>query len=231
MSRSAAASQHSYPLVECKRLIYNLSKDPSRYQFFLEEHTCRTISRLAWGSVKYAAELKVDTQGLLEAISPSGAVPNVISWLTALPSWLSPWKRVEKARHDKEKEFFARARRNVEASIAKGDAESSYMKMFLEGKGKVENGWRDDEGDYCVGMLAIAGALTIASPLMSYILAMCHYPEWQVRLQEEIEQVLGGRCPTWEDKKDLPVLRAVMKEVLRWRPPVPTGEFNINIGL
>ncbi|RDW71437.1 hypothetical protein BP6252_08000 [Coleophoma cylindrospora] len=223
MNRSAATAQHSYPAIELKRLLYNLSKDPSNYQNYTEEFTGRTISRLAWGSTEHFEDLKEDTQGLLAAISPSGAVPNVVSWLTKLPVWLSPWKQTEQRRREKENDFFSRARRSVEVAMAKGTAQPSYMQMFLEGKDKKENGWHDQEGGHQVGMLAIAGALTLASPLMSYILAMCHYPEWQAKLQNEIEAVLGGRCPKWEDREQLPLLRAVVKEVLRWRPPVPTG--------
>jgi cytochrome P450 len=75
--------------------------------------------------------------------------------------------------------------------------------------------------------MAIAGALTIGSPLQSYILAMCHYPWWQARVSDEIERVCWGRCPEWKDREELPTLRAVMKEILRWRPPVPTGEFRL----
>ncbi len=70
---------------------------------------------------------------------------------------------------------------------------------------------------------ALAGALTIGSPIQSYLLAMCHYPDWQKKLQEEIDTTLQGRCPQWDDREKLPMLRAVVKEVLRWRPPVPTG--------
>ena len=35
--------------------------------------------------------------------------------------------------------------------------------------------------------------------------------------------VCGDRCLEWSDFESLPTLRAVMKEVMRWRPPVPTG--------
>lgn len=73
-----------------------------------------------------------------------------------------------------------------------------------------------------VGLIAIAGALTIGSPVQSYLLAMCHYPDWQVKLQEEIDSVCEGWCPQWEDREKLPLLRAVVKEVMRWQPPVPT---------
>jgi cytochrome P450 len=206
-------------------LFYQLSKDPSNYIFLLEEYTCRTISRLAWGSTEHAQELKIDTVGLLSAISPAGAVPNVVTWLANLPTWLSPWKRAERLRHDNEYKFFRKALNTVRASCARGEAEPSYMKMFLEEK--EEFGGQDEEGSYLVGILAIAGALTIASPLQSYILAMCHFPEWQVRLREEIERVCDGRCPEWGNMENLPTLRAVVKEVLRWRPPVPTDKFMI----
>jgi cytochrome P450 len=76
---------------------------------------------------------------------------------------------------------------------------------------------------HVVGLMAIAGALTIGSPIQSFLLAMCHYPEWQQRLQAEVDGVLAGRCPQWEDRARMPLLRAVVKEVIRWRPPVPTG--------
>lgn len=222
MSRSATASQYSYPTIECKRLLYHLSQDPSNYMNLLEEYTGRTISRLAWGSTEQAPELKAAALGLLTAISPSGAVPNVVSWLTKLPFWLSPWKQAEKFRHNSEREFFHRALDTVKTACAQGQGSPCYTKMFLEGQKR--SGSEDEEGAYCVGMMAIAGALTIASPLQSYILAMCHFPEWQVKLRDEIERACKGKCPEWSDREILPTLRAVVKEVLRWRPPVPTGK-------
>jgi cytochrome P450 len=72
-------------------------------------------------------------------------------------------------------------------------------------------------------MMAIASTLTIGSPLQGYILAMCYHRKWQRKAREEIERVCGGCCPEWEDRAELPTLRAIAKEVVRWRPPVPTG--------
>jgi cytochrome P450 len=73
-------------------------------------------------------------------------------------------------------------------------------------------------------MLAITASLPMSSPIQTYFLAMCHYPQWQKRLQQEIDEVCGPDClPTWADAPKLPVLRAIGKELIRWRPPVPTG--------
>jgi cytochrome P450 len=223
MTKAADDDNYDYPTLECKRFLYNMGDNPSNYQMHVEEYTSRTISRLAWGSAGHARELRRGTFGLLQTISPSGAVPNVVAPLAHLPSWLSPWQKIENARHEREATFFRYALNTVKDAISStGTAVPSLMRMFLEGREKA--GIEEDEGQYIVGMMAIAGALTIGSPIQSYILAMCHYPEWQAKMREEMSAVCGERCPKWEDREKMPLLRAVVKEVVRWRPPVPTGK-------
>lgn len=58
---------------------------------------------------------------------------------------------------------------------------------------------------------------------MTYILAMTLYPQWQTRLQEEVDRVCGDRMPGPSDSPNMPVLRAVIKEVMRWRPVTPSS--------
>lgn len=100
---------------------------------------------------------------------------------------------------------------------------SSWMRTFLENK----KAWKFDsdiEGAYAVGMHGIAGALTVAAPMQSFCLALCHYPQYQAILHEEIDRVLGDRMIRFSDMPEMPVLRAFIRETLRWRPPVPTGK-------
>lgn len=224
MSKAANNDNYDYPTIECKRFLYNMAGDPSSYQMHVEEYTSRTISRLSWGSAGHAQELRVGTFGLLQTISPSGAVPNVVSPLAGLPAWMSPWKKTENARHTREATFFRYAMDSVKTTMSREDSKPSLMKMFLEDREKA--GVQEGEGQYVVGMMAIAGALTIGSPIQSYFLAMTHFPEWQGKMREEMQRVCGERCPEWKDRESMPLLRAVVKEVVRWRPPVPTGKFN-----
>jgi hypothetical protein len=58
---------------------------------------------------------------------------------------------------------------------------------------------------------------------MTYILAMTLYPQWQIRLQEEVDRVCGDRMPEPKDSPKMPVLRAVIKEIMRWRPVTPSS--------
>ena len=56
------------------------------------------------------------------------------------------------------------------------------------------------------------------------MLAMCLYPDVLRKAQEEIDAVVGrDRMPTFADTPRLPYIRAMVKEVLRWRPVAPLG--------
>jgi cytochrome P450 len=59
-------------------------------------------------------------------------------------------------------------------------------------------------------------------------------PEIQVRAQEEISSVLGvrsdgsrrlSRLPTLSDRPKMPYVDALVKEVYRWSPTVPLGQW------
>lgn len=223
MTGGARHAQFHYPVVETKRLLFRLLTAPASYRNLLEDHSSRNICRLAWGSPECAAKLQRVTMALLRVISPSGALPNVISPLAALPEAISPWKQYEKRRYKEEQDFFIAQMNKVRKQWLAGTAKPSYMRMVFEAQQKAP--LDDLEGAYQVGMMAIAGALTIASPLMSFVLAMVLFPDWLKKLQEEIDAVCGDRLPDMTDMENLPVLRSVVKEVVRWRPPVPTGLF------
>ncbi|KAF4617511.1 hypothetical protein D9613_005756 [Agrocybe pediades] len=50
---------------------------------------------------------------------------------------------------------------------------------------------------------------------------MIRFPEVQRKAQAEIDRVLGGRLPEFNDQEDLPYISAIVKEVLRWQPIGP----------
>jgi len=55
-----------------------------------------------------------------------------------------------------------------------------------------------------------------------WTLAMLEYPETQARAVAELDAVVGpSRLPTFADYPHLPYIRAMAKELLRWRPVAP----------
>ena len=68
------------------------------------------------------------------------------------------------------------------------------------------------------------GAETTSAVLAWWMLAMVTYPEVQKHAQEELDAVVGRtRIPTYADLPHLQYIRAMVKEVLRWRPVDPLG--------
>jgi len=52
---------------------------------------------------------------------------------------------------------------------------------------------------------------------------MVHHPIWFKKCQQEIDEACNGQMPTMADAPKLPILRACIKETIRWRPNIPTG--------
>ena len=68
------------------------------------------------------------------------------------------------------------------------------------------------------GNLFGAGSDTSSSTLVTFVLACCAFPEALPKAWEEIDRVVGpGRSPTMDDEPNLPYIKALVKEVFRWR--------------
>ncbi|ORZ38971.1 cytochrome P450 [Catenaria anguillulae PL171] len=69
-----------------------------------------------------------------------------------------------------------------------------------------------------VNTFLFAGHETSASTLSFMFIALDAYPDAKAKLIAEIDEVLGGRDPTFEDLSKFKYLTAVMKETLRFFP-------------
>ena len=59
-----------------------------------------------------------------------------------------------------------------------------------------------------------------------FMLAMVLFPDTQRKAQEELDAVVGrGRLPTFDDLESLVYIQAIVKEILRWHPVGPLGEY------
>lgn len=66
------------------------------------------------------------------------------------------------------------------------------------------------------------------SSILTFVLAMLHYPEVQKKAQEELDCVLGvNQLPGFEHRDSLPYIEAIMLETLRWQPVTPVGAVHL----
>jgi cytochrome P450 len=124
------------------------------------------------------------------------------------------------------KDFRKPRGRNFFYALAKEAADNeerdSYCKTLWGQKEKYD--LSDLEFSSLAGSLFGAGSDTSSSTLITFVLACCAFPEVLPKAWEELDRVVGHhRSPTFEDEPDLVYVKALVKEVLRWRSVAVIG--------
>ncbi len=103
----------------------------------------------------------------------------------------------------------------VRRRLADGDSDrGDLLSILVAQHGREERAIRDDAMS-----LLIAGHETTGALLGWTFFSLVESPAWLDKLLHEIHEVLGGRRPAAEDLRAMPILRAVVEEVLRLYPP------------
>ena len=217
------AEYHGVIDFEAKRLIVQLLRSTptscSDYGDCLEDFAASVACTLSYGSPIQTAALARNANDFIYTLSPAGAVANIFRPLSLLPSWLSPGKRFEQWRHANEWDLFSQLIQIAKKKSDVGRLRESQAATIFSKDFSIDK----KESTYLLGGLTTISIITITSPLRSFVLAMVLYPSWQEAARKEIDIVCGTRMPTLSDSPSLPVLRAVIKETLRWRPVTPLG--------
>lgn len=209
---------------EAKRWIYRLLQDPDNFGFSLEDMASKVMCLLTWDDHTISEQLTPSAWGLLTQMSPAGPITNVLTPLWDwLPQPINPWKIAERKRHDEQQAWWMDLLVTTRKRVEKGKQRRCYTRTYLETAEKTAISG-DYEASSVIGMMALVGVFTVAGPLYYFLVAMIHHPEWQKKCQEEVDRVCGNRPPLLSEMPQLPILRACIKETMRWRPNVPTGQ-------
>ena len=206
-----------------KDYIRALLQDPSDAKALTELYASRITCEVSWDNPDVARQNAETAWALMHYVSPGATLMSKLPFLSSawnvLPNFLQPWKVKELSRRARERTFWL-----GEQEKALHVMKDAPFTLVQESYRKPNRDIRDkEEVANSIGMLTVIGSLLLATPVQSFLIAMCHYPQWQSKGAEELDRVCPGRLPTPEDLQDLPVLRAIIREVHRWRPPVPTG--------
>lgn len=225
---------------EAPRLVCDLVKEPTNYQLLFERYSTLVSLRQGFGKTvergpsedAHAHAHKImSLMHVIEKVgSPYAYMVDVLPILLKVPEWLAPFKQEGKILHEQESSYFLGLMEDARKVKEEGLPEDppSFARSYLD---KTEY-WNlsNFEAAYTIGTLYGGGSGTTSSSMQTYCLAMCHFPEWQKRLQEEVDEVVGNeRIPRFDDMPNLPTVRAVIKELLRWRPVVTGGRLTSTI--
>ncbi len=130
--------------------------------------------------------------------------------LAKFPAWIAPWKKG--FRKPRAKNFFYAL---AEEAANNGETDSYSKKLFEQAP---KYNLSDVELSTLSGSLFGAGSDTSSSTLVTFVLACCAFPETLIKAWEELDRVVGPyRSPDFSDEPNLVYVKALAKEVLRWR--------------
>ncbi|KAJ7081461.1 cytochrome P450, partial [Mycena crocata] len=224
------ASEAYQPLqeIEAVVLVDNLIKEPDFWDDHLKRSAASTVLTAVYGT--RPIESKDDPlvtrindlmHRLVRATLPGAFLVEIFPAMKMLPTWITKWKREGLEWHRKDTKMFQQFMDGVRDET-QGINKPSFASSLVEHEKR--HALTQKEESWLAGTMFGAGAETTAAALSVFILAMRLYPDVMKKAQAEIDSVVGrDRMPTFADAKNLPYVRAIVKEVLRWRPVGPLG--------
>lgn len=144
--------------------------------------------------------------------------------LASLPSWMvQNWWTKGREWHKFDSEVYLDLYRNLISEVKAGNAADCFVKDFYLGNPE-KNGIDEETAAYTCGSLVEAGSESTSTVINNWLLACLLFPNVVKQAQEELDRVVGkDRLPSFEDEPNLPYIRAMVKESLRWRPITKIG--------
>jgi len=144
--------------------------------------------------------------------------------LAKLPSMLvQNWWKIGREWHAHDSAVYLELYRNLVGKIENGTAPDCFVKDFYLAKPE-KNGIDEEGAAYAAGSMVEAGSESTSSAINTWILACLLFPDTVKAAQEELDRVVGDdRLPEFSDEPNLPYVRAIAKETLRWRPITKLG--------
>ena len=156
---------------------------------------------------------------LTEMTAPGAHAVDSFPSLAKLPQvLLGNWRKQAKAYFKHDSAVYLELWRDLKRKVDEGSAEECFCKQFYLSEPE-KNGIDELLAAYTCGGLVEAGSETTATTLNNFVLTMLLFPDAMREGQAELDRVIGpGRLPSWDDEPNLPYVRALVKESLRWRP-------------
>ncbi|KAI0718516.1 cytochrome P450 [Cerioporus squamosus] len=231
MSPNVVAQYRSVGERAVRRYLLRLLEDPAKYRSNALHMYNATIIAVAYGldvhakseNDKYVKIAEQTMKSFHEAFTLEGSPVEQFPTLKHFPSWfpLASFKRKlpqwsADARRLRDEPWEAALKALNEGMAAPSMASVLTCEANTEEEVEIAKG-------ACASAYA-AGADTMFATFNMFIAAMVLFPETQRLAQAELESVIGpDRLPTIRDKAQLPYVSALLVEVYRWQPVVPTG--------
>ncbi|KAG6907104.1 hypothetical protein DXG01_010517 [Tephrocybe rancida] len=219
---------------EARVLAQNLAVNPQNRDILLMRFVTAMIIAISYGHQITADDdpyLKIADDVCRFAVPtlspPQGSAVQIMPWLQHFPTWFPGTYYANRAREAGHfvRQLYEYPYADVKRQLENGTAKPSFLATQLEElqSGEIEPGVTIEHIQGTSAITYVAGAETTSSTLSIFIFALLLHPECQIKAQEEIDRVIGGRLPEFSDRDSLPYVECLLQEMQRWHPTVPLG--------
>ncbi|KAH7343963.1 cytochrome P450 [Rhizoctonia solani] len=225
----AVMKSENVPLqeVESVQLLYEFLHQSEEFMTHPMRYTTSILTCLAYGlrcesyHDPIVQEVE-DTMRLLSNLLVPGGRPPVEDFplLNYLPDFISSWKTKCKQLGQKmDKLYYDLAEIGVQRGIQGLNTNNLAYKLRL---GEKSTGLSRHQQAFTCGIVLEGGTDIVAAVILTCLLALITHPAAQKRAHEELDAMYNEETlPRWTDEQTLPFIRAIVKETIRWRPPLP----------
>jgi cytochrome P450 len=180
----------------------------------VDAQTTRTVGS-AMSTLLTAAQANLQMAGVYDVIE---TVPS-IEFSDLLRVRRVHWNRAQAAKAQLDEIVYGL----IDGRRANPDPEANDLLSLLLGARDEDGGGEMDREQVRDEVMTFLGAghETTANALTWLWYALSRHPDARRRMEAEVDEVLGGRIPQYEDAERLPWTNACLHEALRLYPPVP----------
>ncbi|KAF9002274.1 putative cytochrome P450 monooxygenase [Cyathus striatus] len=225
LTSEALRKHHQTQEMESVLLLHDILENPKDIFIHIRRLTASTMFSLVYGQQfpKYhnsAPEAYFEGIKLLnQAVDPGAHPPiDVFPFLKLLPG---KWKEMCNKAKIVRDGVYGSLLKTCEEQLRDGKGGECFLAKVISEREKRGLEWKEIYGVGAV--LMDAGAETTASYLQCIVMSLITFPECQKKARDEIEEVIGDRMPTLDDFDNLPYLKALLKEVIRFTPILPVA--------
>ncbi|KAJ3563986.1 hypothetical protein NP233_g8588 [Leucocoprinus birnbaumii] len=222
---------------EARMLLRRLLDSPDEFSHHIHHFTAALIMNVCYGMTirdtdnPYIFRAQQAAKGFADAVVPGRYLVTTFPAMKYIPGWLpgTGWKKVGQRFAALNQLVSRRPFDYVKEKIApkaEGTAALSVASALIDTLPAKDSPDREDEETIARNTAAVsylAGEDTVTTVFLTFFLVMCFYPEVQKKAQVELDQVLSGRLPEFNDRPSLPYINAVILELHRWHPILPSA--------
>lgn len=229
LNQTVANEYVPYQMLENKQMLNDLLDTPDKFLEHIRRYSNALTTSMVFGWRTPTYEDK-NIQQLFDGFSEfavinqtgTAALIDFFPWLRKLPDALIPTKAKARELHNVERALYLKHWMRAKQEIKEGTINRCFCVGMAETQKK--DGFSDAQAAYVSGTLLEAGSDTTSSTLYAFVQAMLLNQDVQRQAQKQIESVVGSsRMPTMDDMPQMPIIRMLMKETLRWMPTTILG--------